>query len=279
MPDPNFLVIGAQKSGTSWLSEMIGQHPEVLTARRKEVMFFGKVANYQKGIAWYREQFPQHRGEKAIGEFTPHYFWTHLTEQDIVENETNPNVHELVHQHYPDIKLILALRDPVRRAVSAYYHQIRPGRISPRTRILEAGKHYGIISMGHYYMHLCEWMRLFPREQFLILIYEDDIIRKKEQTLQRVFRFLGVDENFKPEGLDIKYNERRGHLYLHLRYYLPGLIWRMEQRAPAAARALKRIDFPKIAVSDEEIQVLARTYAESNRKLEELLGCELPWMS
>lgn len=273
MPDPNFLVIGAQKSGTSWLAQMIGQHPDVLTARRKEVLFFDKRYNYNKGIEWYRKQFPEHQGQKAIGEFTPNYLWTNLNEEEVQENESFPDVPRLVYEAYPTLKLIVTLRDPVQRAISAYHHHIRPGRVSPRSRILEAGRRFGIISMGYYHMHLTEWMRFFPPDRFLILIYEDDIVQNKEQTIARAFRFLDVDDGFVPENINTRYNFRNGHLYLHLRYYTPRLARKLKRTVPA----LMGLNVPKIRISQEEKETLARLYTDSNQELAQMLGRDLPW--
>lgn len=275
MPDPNFLVIGAQKAGTTWLSEMLKQHPDILTARRKEVFFFANDENYQKGIEWYRKQFTGYSGEKAIGEFTPHYLWSNIASHEFEGELKSPEAHIAVHKHYPEMKLIVSLRDPVRRAVSAFYHHIRAGRISPRSSILEVGHKHGIISLGYYYRHLTEWMKLFPRKQFLILIFEEQIVQNKEETLKEVFRFLDVDDRFMPEGKKQRYNERAGHLYLYLSYYFPRLAHKLRYYAPA----LTRLNFPKIKVTDEEVQKLTEIYREPNLKLEELLGRELPWIS
>ena len=73
---PTFLVLGAQKCGTTWLAKMVSQHPDVSVATKKEMHFFDKAYNYQKGLNWYEEQFDITSSTKAIGEFTPNYFWT-----------------------------------------------------------------------------------------------------------------------------------------------------------------------------------------------------------
>jgi len=75
MPDPNYLVIGAQRCGTTWLAETLGQHPDIYVPRPKEIHFFNHSENYAKGIDWYRSRFPGYEGQRAVGEFTPNYFW------------------------------------------------------------------------------------------------------------------------------------------------------------------------------------------------------------
>ncbi len=72
---PPSLEIGTQKSGTTWLSSMLAQHPEVFIPKQKELHFFNISYNYDKGIGWYRKQFSGYSGEKAVGECTPNYLW------------------------------------------------------------------------------------------------------------------------------------------------------------------------------------------------------------
>ena len=75
MADPNFLLIGAQKAGTTWISAMLREHPQIFLPQRKELHFFNRRDNYERGLEWYRAQFGQHQGEPAIGECTPNYLW------------------------------------------------------------------------------------------------------------------------------------------------------------------------------------------------------------
>jgi hypothetical protein len=174
MADPTFLVIGAQKCGTSWMLGMMRQHPDVLVAPRKEIHFFDKAENYRKGIDWYRSHFPEVAGKVAAGEFTPNYFWTSDDPREIEESGCTENIPALVAKHYPDIRLVVSLRDPVDRAVSAYYHHLRAGRVSPKESILAAKDRFGIVSMGFYEVHLRRWREHFPADQLLVLLYEED---------------------------------------------------------------------------------------------------------
>jgi len=277
MVDPNFLVIGAQKCGTSWLLEMLRQHPDVFTPSRKELDFFNRPSNYNRGIEWYQNQFAGYQGEKAIGEFTPNYLWVSSSDEKELPSGRIWNAHELVHKHYPDMKLIVSLRDPVQRAISGYHHFIRSRRIAPSSRIVKVGHQYGIIDMGFYHSQLREWFKLFTPDQFLILIFENDIVHNPEHTMRRVYRFLKVDEQFKPANAEKKYHARPGYFYHYLRYYFPKFTRKLASHAPSLTTVLQKIDFPKIKVTDEEIEELAGIYADENRRLETLLGHSLPW--
>jgi sulfotransferase family protein len=238
MTDPTFIVIGGQKCGTTWMYAMLRQHPAVLTSRIKEVHYFDKLEHYSKGIDWYRRQFPDAGGGTAVGEFTPNYLSPSWDFDDIPA---------LVARDYPFLRLIVSLRDPVERAISAYYHHIRAGRVLPADRILDVKDQHGIVTMGLYEQHLRQWRQYFAPDQMLCLIYEEDLSdRWKCRTLQRICRHLGVDEAFHPEGLTARFNERTS-------------------------------DAGRPPVRDFEREALQRIFLEPSRRLAGLLGRPLPW--
>lgn len=274
MVDPTFLVIGAQKSGTSWLSECIRQHPDAFSPPRKELHFFNKRDTYRQGIEWYRRQFDGYSGEKAVGEYTPNYIWTSTDQQEIEESGRNQDIPKLVHSHYPDIKLIVSLRNPVDRAVSAYFHHIRARRIPPHSRILNVKDKYGIVSMGFYSKHLEKWLEFFKPDQFLILIYEDDIVKNKEQTLRRVYKFIGVDDSYRPLNTEGRYNSRSSHFYMRMNYYSPLLAKALVSILPSY---LIKVQFWTIPITEREIEQLRQIYRGSNEQLSALIGRQLPW--
>ena len=115
-------------------------------------------------------------------------------------------------------------------------------------------------------------MKCFPRERFLILIYEDDVERNKERTLQRVFRHLGVNDTFVPPTTGVRYNQRAPHLYMYLNYYFP---WKLPRVVRRCLSPLRRMDVPMITLADGEVRELYRLYASENEKLEALLGRSL----
>lgn len=272
MTDPNFLVIGAMKAGTGWLWKMLGQHPDIYVSPKKEINYFNNKPNYEKGIEWYRSHFIGYKGEKAIGEFTPNYLQYIEDKSELDLYEGTYNVQQLIYEQYPDIKLIVSLRDPVDRAISAYYHHMRAGLFSPFRRFSEVSNIRGITNIGYYFSHLCEWMKYFRREQIMILIYEEDIVKNKKDTLQRLFQFLGVDESFQPKKIDKVVNARATNFSLMVRYYSNS---RILGRIVAKAPGLRSINIPKINISEEEISAQARLYTEESRKLREFLGRDL----
>jgi hypothetical protein len=142
---PDFLLIGAQKSGTTWLWRVLDQHPGTDLPRKKEIHFFGGVENYRKGKEWYYSHFEGLDSSKVIGEASTTYLYDNIPfwynpSSSIEVDCSLPAIPELITNELPNIKIIAILRDPVWRAVSAYKHwmtRMKRGRISPRLGIKE----------------------------------------------------------------------------------------------------------------------------------------------
>jgi hypothetical protein len=271
MKFPNFLIIGAQKCGTTWLSNMLRQHPEVGASTKNELQFFNY--NYHLGMSWYLNQFPDQHGKTAVGEFTPNYFWT----SDRATGESPPDSHfrvpERVAATYPDMKLVVLLREPVSRAVSAYYHHIRDRTLSPFASLYGSRFHRGILSMGFYDVHLGNWLKHFPREQLHVLFFEEAVIRDKTAALNGVCNFLQIDPDFAFDNPGASANQRSSHLYMMLNYYMPrftkNYYWRLQP--------LERFGWPRIGVSTSDLDAMREIYAPHNQRLTEMLSRSLPW--
>lgn len=225
---PNFLIIGVQKGGTTWLHENLKRHPEIfLPEGRKELEFFSyyqkKIA--ESGLTGYLKSFNQFEDvikmgcsrPKAIGEATPSYFWSTDPARKWTKTPKyfNDRIPESVFNILgSQIKLILCLRDPVERAISAYFHHIKRDRIDYKSqRILDVGHLYGIIDMGFYSQHLNVWLKTFSLDKFKILIYERDIKQNKQQTITDICGFLGVDHQLFPPSSNLNKYHNRGLQY------------------------------------------------------------------
>lgn len=212
---PNFLVIGAAKSGTSSLYMYLKQHPEIYMSPVKEPHFFSfddeskmtkgpgdpiheAITNFDD----YQAQFDGVTDEKAIGEASTSYLY-------------RPESPERIHAMLPDAKLIVILRNPVDRAFSAYMHVVRDKREtskdfaealtkeeSRKTAGWEPIWHF--TSVGHYYEQLKRYYDLFPKEQIRVYLYED-LNRDQENLLTDIYQYLDVDPTFKP-GSTARYN-------------------------------------------------------------------------
>lgn len=196
---PNFLIIGGMRCGTTSLYEYICQHPQILPALKKEVQFWSW--EYAKGIDWYLAHFPPITNRQFItGEATPCII--------------SPHVWDRIFEHFPKIKLIVILRNPIDRALSHYYHLQRSlawerrafeSAIASEMEVIRAMENptladetfyeieYGYLLSGLYVCFLEKWMNIFPREQFLILRSEDFYTDPSVQ-MQKVFDFLNLPD-------------------------------------------------------------------------------------
>lgn len=281
---PTFLVIGAQKCGTNWIAQMLSQHPEISVPTKKSYFFFNKISKelhffdnlqrYEYGLEWYKSWFRISPSTKAAGEFTPNYLWTNESDN---RAEKGWSIPELVHKHYPTLKLIVCLRNPVERAISAYYHHIRKGRLDSGQSILTVAGKYGIVSMGYYDIDLRKWMRYFAKKDFLILIYEEDLKdENKRVTLKKIFQHIDVDDLFVPRNIFQKYYARKTHFELRLiRYPIPAVIRKIFLNLiPGYIKHYRLWDIP---VSDEEKAALKTLFNSHNRNLEKMIDRKLPW--
>lgn len=202
---PDFLIIGAQKCGTTALYDTLVQHPSVLPAYQKEVHYFDRY--YNKGLLWYKANMPSRTARKAApeaiaGEAAPSYIY-------------HPLAAQRVKSLLPNAKLIVLLRNPVNRAYSHYQKELdrkdetisfeqaldkEAERVEGGLPKVLAGKHshnwwhFSYMARGRYAEQLERWFKLFPREQFLILRSEDYAARTSE-IVNEACRFLGLAEN------------------------------------------------------------------------------------
>ena len=204
-PLVDFMIVGAQKCGTTALGRFLAQHPEVGMSSQKEVHLFDGP-DYVAGTsardvdARYRRFF-EHAPDVAIrGEVTPIYMFL-------------PEVAGELKRYNADLKLIVLLRDPVERALSAYYMQkarereTRPlwlalllepwrlGRDQDRRRPRSATREHGYRSRGLYSLQLRGLYRHFDRERVLV-VRRSDLFDRHDATMERILGFLGVSTTF-----------------------------------------------------------------------------------
>ena len=248
-PLPDFLVLGAQKAGTTALYEYLRRHPQISGPSWKEVSFFDR--HWARGESWYRGNFPnvaRTRG-KHVGEASPSYVFHPLAPR---------RVQEVV----PEARLIVLVRNPVDRALSQYNHEVALGReplpfeealdeeeerlrgeqermaADPRYFSREWWNHT-YKARGRYAEQLERWLAVFPREQLLVLP-SDDLGSDPARAHAQVLEFLGAS----PQRLD-------SYPRVYEREYEP--------------------------MKPETRERLAAEFEEPNRRLYELLGRDLGW--
>ncbi len=243
---PNFIIAGATKCGTTSLYKYLEQHPQIIVSRKKEIDFFNR--HFDRGLNWYLSQFPFLDDRSFItGEASPNYFDAPIAARNM-------------YQTFPNIKLIILLRNPIEKAISLYYHKLHKGlaqdnyslqeaiskeleslsRISSEKLARSSYKDPNNILGSLYYYRLQPWFDLFSREQILI-IKSEDLYQKTSVIMTEIYQFLGLPIH-------------------HSNEYL---IWNYGTYVP--------IDDPDLR------ETLAAYFQPYNQKLEEFLGRKFDW--
>jgi len=209
MPDPagmEFLVIGAQKAGTTTLWNLLRDHPRLWLPDAKEAPFFSHTEVYERGLASYLERLGAPVGEGVLrGTVTPHYMqgWHDAGTRTVVER---------IARLLPEVKLIVLLREPVARARSQHAMAIARGRerrgvdraiselLEPdalrRGRSAPDDTNTYVVQ-GEYGRILGDYLSFFPRSAMHVEL-SDSLAQDPLGVLGRVLRFLGVDADFEP---------------------------------------------------------------------------------
>jgi hypothetical protein len=196
---PDFVIIGAQRSGTSSLYRYLGQHPSVVPSIRKEVEYFTR--HYDRGQVWYRAHFPLRARACTTFEATPQYLYHPLAPERILRD-------------LPGSRFIVLLRDPVARAFSHHQHMVRLGfetepferaveleedRVRPDLERLHddpfhhprSALRFSYVDRGRYAVQLERWFAMFPRDRFLI-VFSEDLFADPAAAFDRILRFLDL---------------------------------------------------------------------------------------
>jgi hypothetical protein len=206
---PDFVIIGAQKAGSTSLYRYLATQPGIRLSSKKEVHYFD--LNYERGEGLYLRHFPLAPGARlrraasndvpVVGEATPYYLF-------------HPLAPERMAKTLPHAKLIAVLRNPVDRAYSHYQHQLRKGRETlgfrdalqaevdrlageERRLACEPGyrsenhRHFSYLARGRYAEQLERWYRSFPREQVLV-VESEELGHQRRTVLDKVLKFIGA---------------------------------------------------------------------------------------
>ena len=175
--DPDYLIIGAQKSGTTTLFNYLSNHPQVSNPSKKEIHYFD--LNFEKPYSWYQSHFP---GPSSMisGEATPYYLYGY-------------NMPERIYRKLPNVKVIVLLRNPIDRAYSHFQMQkarkIEPVKSFSKVIQMEEERlslsdpfslsknsayiHHSYLDRGNYYEQLLRWNKYFDIHSFCYIFSED----------------------------------------------------------------------------------------------------------
>lgn len=186
---PNLIVIGAMKSGTTSLHYYLSLHPEIFMSKTKELDFFVAEGNWDKGLGWYESHLADagaNNAKKVYGESSTNY-----TKYPSVQG-----VPARMHSIIPDAKLIYIIRNPVERIISHYLHNYIKGvENRPISEVLLNFEKNHYVDDSRYYFQLEQYLKHYSKDNILIIISEE-LKNNRKDTLEKVFRFLDVDDKF-----------------------------------------------------------------------------------
>ncbi len=258
--EPDFLVIGGMRCATGWIRQCLKEHPEVYMPR-EEIHFFD--AEYERGLDWYLKFFEGWSIQKAVGEKTA----TYLNEGRAPERMA---------KHFPKIKLVCCIRDPIERIYSHYMMNKEVKESIKNTRFEElATLDSEYFRRSLYFTHITNYLKHFPVENMLVLVYEDKD-RAPNKFMREIFRFIGVDEFFKPPSANIQ-TKRGAFEYSNIVWKTVSSIF-LHPRSPQIMKRLYskiRPHSPEAEIDDNVYRTLSPFFAEEIRGLENLLDRRL----
>lgn len=197
---PNFMCLGAAKSGTTTLYDILRQHPDIYIPAFKEPHFFDIPENYKNGIEWYKRNYFRNANKKIIADFTPSYFFEKEAPKRIFKNLGR------------DMKFLVVFRNPVDRAYSHYLHSKRDDHESENfeksleLEVSRLKKHenqsdylsylrHSYVHQGLYAQMIDRYLQYFSLDNFLFIHFEDELLQERELTIKRILEFLEIDSS------------------------------------------------------------------------------------
>ena len=291
---PNFICLGAAKSGTTTLHDILRQHPEIYVPAFKEPHFFDIPENYKNGIDWYQKNYFKNANKKVIAEFTPSYFFDKEAPERIFNNLGS------------EVKFVVLLRHPVDRAYSHYLHSKRDeheefdfveslNQEEDRLSRYIENKDYlsylrnSYISQGLYGDMVERYLKYFKLENFMFIHFEKEFLLKRDKTIHKVLNFLDIDSQIELQT-DLRSNpsskeksktlkrimKKKGWWRTIIKWLLPSIQFRQIIRNRVQRLNIKEYRAEKI--SEELKSKLFSSYFRDNiDKFERLTDKKMNW--
>jgi hypothetical protein len=256
---PNFIIVGAMKSGTTSLYHYLKVHPDICMSSIKESDFFIAEKNYSKGIGWYKSLFSC-GDEKIIGEASPNYTKRHLF----------GGVPKRIHSLLPKVKIIFLVREPIKRIFSHYIHNDSRGREwKSFSRAIQGKNNHYLLTSKYFYQ--LQVYREYYSDEYIKIIKSERLREEREKTLKEIFGFIGTDTNYKSKEFKNQYNtvkSKRKRRSLYDRYIRKLDFLNLKPCLPAFLTKAKPFELPNIG--PEEKKVIAAEVMEDFKKLQEI---------
>jgi hypothetical protein len=272
MNKPQFLIIGAQKSGTSSLRKFLERNPKLFFTPQRELHFWNRDLQYRDGdgVNEYFRNFDGATPNQTIGEKSPSYLPSNSAAARIA-------------LHLPEVKIVAVLRNPADRAYSAYLHGQRIGAISRNRTFSDAIRNYqnyqgvpygDVVSQGFYFEHLERYFDHFDVSQIHVMSFSQ-LTLNPQQALPELMKFL-LPEAFDLKSTEFIYEIPRVNVGRSSRF--PQLVRRIrrskiltiEQKNYLSALTFKKLT--DISILPEDRAFLDEIYRESSTNLAQRLG-------
>lgn len=267
---PNFLYVGPDKAGSSWLHETLIKHPEVYLTPSKDLYFFDRY--HDRGLDWYAAQFKDARDEPVVGEVCQDYLF-------------HPEAARRIHDALGDVKVMVSLRDPVDRAWSSYLYMRKHG-IGPDTFAEALRSRPELLEHGRYATGLDRFLELYPRDHVHVALF-DDLEADPQGFLDGVTGFLGIGRQaLAPEELEARLPAASARSVRIAATVRRGADWVREhdgarlvgavKRSPLVHRVLYRpIDRAAVRPDTSDVLTVRRELASEVEALESTFGLRL----
>ena len=291
---PNFMCIGAAKSGTTTLYDILKQHPEIFIPAFKEPHFFDIPENYNNGIEWYEKNYFRNINKKIIADFTPSYFFEKQAPERIFNDIGK------------DIKFVILLRHPVERAYSHYLHSVRDENedISFEEAIrkednrlekfIENKDYLSYLRNSYYHQGLYgemieRYLKYFSLDNFLFIHFENEFMIDRKKTIDKLLIFIDLETEINL-NLDLRSNpaskekfkflkklmKKKGWWRKVLKFMVPSMQIRQIIRNKVQRANLK--EFQKEKLSEKlKTDLYNEYFKEDIIKFEKLTNKKLSW--
>ena len=247
---PSFLIAGTQRGGTQWLERQLNQHPHLHVAK-EAAPFFSQPGRLTKDDEILKFLKPFAGAEKPLqGHRSPGYFWVPDPKSRFSAPRKHDTAAAIRDMLDPNAPVLISLRNPVERAISAYWHYFSNADIALSAGLFQTPLRFGVIDRGFYRRHYEHWARTLGPERLRVLVF-DDLVDRPRTYLQEALGALRVGDS--PEfWAALKPKAKVGNV---------GWLPQFRKQSPITA---------------QEIAALYALYADDIRFMEEVLGRELP---
>lgn len=291
---PNFFCLGAAKSGTTTLYDILRQHPEIYIPNFKEPHFFDIPENFENGLDWYARNYYKKANKKIIADFTPSYLFNENAPKRIFESLGK------------DMKFLVIFRNPVDRAYSHYLHSKRDNHeieIFEEALELEVSRlkkykdqfdylsylRHSYLQQGLYAEMIDRYLQYFSLDNFLFIHFEDEFLKDRDLTIRNILDFLKVDNSILL-NTDIRSNpsskeksrvlkkiiKKRGWWRKVIKFMVPSI--QLRQIIRNRIQRINSTEFKYQQLSQEvKSDILEKYFREDISNLERIINKKMNW--